>query len=406
MKFNINDGKKIAKWVLGIVFFGILLYLGVRYINYVASAFLWMFNLVRPLVIGFVLALIINVPMRFIESHLFSKTKRKFLLKLRRPMSLVLSFLSIIGILIGIIWLVIPELVDAVLLLADTVKDYATRVIQLQNQGRLSEIPFGSYLANFDWSKVSNSVQDFITTEGSQLVNTAVGKVSSVIGGIVDFFIAIIFSVYILISKETLKKQVVRLVKVWLPAKFGKWLIHAGEVAGGIFRNFVSGQTLEGLILGLLCFVGMLILQLPYSPMVSVLVGVFSLIPVVGAFIAAFVGAFMIFTVSPFQALVFLIFLVVLQQLEGNLIYPRVMGSKINLPAMWVLTAVTIGGSLAGAVGMLFCIPVFSTIYVLVKEATQNRENKLAENSFAETTVDDKLKETPQENIKANEDLN
>lgn len=186
------------------------------------------------------------------------------------------------------------------------------------------------------------------------------------------------FAIYILFSKEKLKSQSKRLIRAWLPESFGKWLIHASSVASVNFRNFISGQTLEAIILGVLCMVGMMILRIPYAPMVGALVGVTALIPVVGGFIGAIVGAFMIVTVSPIKALIFIVFLLILQQLEGDLFYPKVMGSRVNLPAIWIMAAVTIGGELAGPVGMLLSVPMASTAYVLIKEATLNRERRLS----------------------------
>ena len=241
----------------------------------------------------------------------------------------------------------------------------------------LAKLPFGNQLLEIDWDKIKDSMQNWLKRESGSIVNSAVGTVSSLVGGIFDFFVAFVFSIYILFGKDKLKKQALRLIRVWMPKGFGEWFIHASCVAGTNFRNFVSGQSLEAVILGTLCMIGMLILRIPYAPMVGTLIGVTALIPVVGAFIGAAVGAFVILTVNPFKALVFLIFLVILQQLEGNIIYPRVMGSRINLPGMWILAAVTIGGGIAGPVGMLISVPVAATVYVLLREATASKERKL-----------------------------
>lgn len=163
---------------------------------------------------------------------------------------------------------------------------------------------------------------------------------------------------------------------MWIPGKGGEWLIHAASITNVTFRKFISGQSLEALILGSLCMIGMLILQLPYAPMVGALVGVTALIPVVGAFIGTIIGAFMILTVSPIQAVVFVIYLLILQQIEGNLIYPRVMGSRVNMPGMWIMAAVTVGGGIGGPIGMLLSVPIASTAYTLLREATKNRERQ------------------------------
>ncbi|MCD8327487.1 MAG: AI-2E family transporter [Ruminococcus sp.] len=226
-------------------------------------------------------------------------------------------------------------------------------------------------------------MQNWLKTEGGTILNvaldTVIGTIGSVVGGIFDFFVAFVFSIYILFNKETLKKQCCRLIRAWLPKRFGEWFIHASSVLSCNLSSFITGQTIEAVILGSLCTIGMLILRIPYAPMIGALVGVTALIPVVGAFIGAGVGAFMILTVSPIKAVIFLIFIIILQQIEGNLIYPKVMGNRVNLPAIWILLAVTVGGSVAGPVGMLAAVPLASTIYILVREATEKREQKLAQ---------------------------
>lgn len=225
-------------------------------------------------------------------------------------------------------------------------------------------------------------------------MNTAVGTVSSVVTLFTNLIIAIIFAIYILVNKVKLKRQIVRLVNAWIPKKIGNWGLHATSVGVTIFRNFVSGQTIEAVILGSLCMLGMWILRIPYPATVGALVGVTAFIPVVGALVGTVVGAFMILTVDPGKALIFVIYLLILQQIEGNIIYPKVMGGKVNLPAMWVLAAVTIGGGIAGPFGMLLGVPVTSTIYVLVKEATENRERRNAEKEMQEQKAEDEEAQT------------
>lgn len=380
MSYNKDPYNKKAKWIIGIVAACIIIYLGLQNVGVVAEAFSWLLNLIMPLVLGLIFALILNMPMTFFERHLFTKSKKKFLNNIRKPLACLLSFVAIFGIIVGLVVLVIPELVNAIKLIVKSIVDVASKVNTMDTK----ELPFSSILQEFDWKSTISTLEKWLKEESGYIMNTAFGTIGSLIGGIVDFFIAIIFSIYILFNKRMLKIQITRLIKAWLPQKSGSWLIHAAQVSSKVFRNFVSGQTLEGVILGTLCIIGMLILGIPYAPMVGALVGVTALIPVVGAFIGAIVGAFIIFTVSPIKALVFIIFLIILQQLEGNLIYPKVMSSRINLPAMWVLAAVTIGGGLAGALGMLIGVPAMSVIYVLVKEATESREKKLSETSQTE----------------------
>lgn len=375
MDFNPENRKKLTKWLIGIVAACILIFLGVQNVDVIAKAVSWAVGLIKPLLLGLAFALILNVPMRFFENHLWPKAVRPLALKLRRPIAYIISLVMILGILAGVVWLVIPELVEAVKLIGSSVADFVRRISVMDAQ-ELAGRPFGKFLLGIDWEGMLPAAENWLREQGGNIMNTVVGTIGSVVGGVVDLFVAIVFSIYILFSKDVLKAQAKRLIRVWLPERFGAWMIHAASVASTNFRSFVSGQTLDGVILGSLCIIGMLILGIPYAPMVGTLVGVAALVPVVGSLVGAVVGAFMILTVSPIKAVIFLIFLVVLQQLEGNIIYPRVMGSRVNLPAMWILAAVTVGGSVAGPIGMLLAVPIASTVYILFREATENRERQ------------------------------
>ncbi|MBE6762798.1 MAG: AI-2E family transporter [Ruminococcaceae bacterium] len=377
------EQKAYGKWILGIISAGILIYLGVQNIDTVAVAIAWLFNLFSPILLGIAFALIVNVPMRFIETRLYPKTQKPIAVKIRRPIAIVLAYLFIAAILACVFGLVIPALVNAVRILADgaanVVKDFSAMSAEdLENH------PIAKFVLNIDWQKPLQSILTFFETRGSSIMNVALSTVKEVFGGVINIFVAIIFSVYVLFHKSTLKRQTRRLIDVWLPKKVGEAIVHTASVAGEVFRNFVAGQTLESVILGVLCIIGMLILQLPYAPMIGALISVTALIPIAGPIIGTAIGAFMIVIVSPIKAVIFVVFMLVLQQLEGNLIYPKVMGSTVNLPAMWVLAAVTIGGGLAGAVGMLLGVPVVSTLYILLQEATGKRE-KEQENASSPT---------------------
>ena len=369
--------KRYAKWIIGVAVILIVIYLGLANITDVSSAATWVAKLFTPLTVGFFMALILNVPMRFFESFMWPKAKRKFPQKIRRPLAFTLSLVLILGILAGVIILVVPELINALKMIASSSMGFINEMAQLNKTEAITQLPFGSILAKINWSEIANNVEQWVKDQSGTIVNGAMDTVVSLVGGIVDFVFAVIFSIYILFSKEKLKAQAARLIRAWLPEKGGNYIIHTCDVANGVFRNFVAGQTIEAIILGSLCALGMVILRIPYAPMVSALVGVMSLIPVVGAFIGGGVGAFMIFTESPVKALVFVVFIIVLQQLEGNLIYPKVVGSQVQLPAIWVLAAVTVGGAVAGPTGILLGIPLVSTAYILIREATEKREQKL-----------------------------
>ncbi len=375
MDWNPNKKKFVTKWIIGIIATCIVIFLALQNIHTLSRAFMWAVRLVMPLVLGMVIALILNVPMSFFERKYWPKAKRKFFDALRRPLAFLSALMMIIGIVVGVVWLIIPELISALMLLKDTIISYLGK-FESMTPAELAELPFGKQLLSVDWDALLLTAQNWLKDQSGNIINITVGTITSVVGGVFNFFMAMAFSFYILFSKDTLKRQAKRLVKVWVPAKPAEWMLHASRVIGANFRSFVSGQTLEALILGSLCMIGMLILKIPYAPMVGTLVGVSALIPVVGAFAGAGVGAFMILTVDPVKALIFIIFLCVLQWVEGNLIYPKVMGSQINLPGIWVLAGVTVGGSLAGPVGMLLGVPITASAYALFREATEKREQK------------------------------
>lgn len=379
MDFSPKKKKELRGWIVGTVSLCVLIFLAVQNIGLVASAAKWLLDLVSPLLLGFAIAVILNVPMRTVEDALnkLAGTKYAKYERLRRPLAFVLSLVFIFGVVLGVVWLVIPELVGAFAIIAESVADLVNTISAMSVE-EIEALPFGKLLLETDWNSALGSLQLWLKNEGGRIAYTAFGTIGSLMGGVVDFFLALIFSIYILFSKDSLKAQLARLVRAWLPERNGEWLIHACAVADVNFRNFISGQSLEAVILGLLCLAGMLILRLPYAPMVSALVGITALIPVVGAFIGAGVGAFMILTVAPVKALVFVAFLLILQQVEGNVIYPRVMSSRVSLPGLWILAAVTVGGGIGGALGMLLGVPVCSTAYVLLREATEERERRLA----------------------------
>lgn len=374
MEINITDKtklRKITKWIIGVVTACILIYLAIRHLGMIAVGISWLVNITFPILLGIVMALVLNVPMRPIEKHLHIKKE-----KAKRPVAIVLSLVLVLGMFTGIAFLVFPEIVDTIRLVAQIVMSGIDQAASWEQTIDFSKLPFGEYLQqiDIDWMQLKNNLEQWTISQRNVLLQQAAGAVSSVASGFMNFFIGLVFSIYVLANKEKLKRQTLRLIRVWFPQKFGSALVHVASVCNRSFRNFIAGQAMEAVILGMLCTIGMLILRLPYAPMIGALVGVTALIPIVGAFIGTIVGAFLILTVSPFKAFIFVVFLIILQQLEGNLIYPKMMGARINLPAIWVFAAVTIGGNLAGPVGMLLGVPAASAAYELLKEATAKRE--------------------------------
>lgn len=370
--------KQAAKWTIQVVTVCILIYLGIRHVKAVAGAVIWLADLLEPLILGSILALVLDVPMGPIEKHLFQKRNGQKIEKTRRGTAILLSLVLVFSIFSGVAFLVIPEVMDAVPLVSDNILHMLGQIAEQENTVNTEKFSLPGLLAqvDIDWDAIKTTVSGWLAESRSGVMEYVVGIAAKVSSALMNIAIGLVFSIYILYNKEKLKRQTGRLLRAWFPDMFSRGLIHVACVCSQAFKRFIAGQTVEAIILGSLCTVGMFLLHLPYAPMVGTLVGVTALIPIVGAWTGMIVGAFIILTVSPFKAFVFVLFLMILQQIEGNVIYPRVVGSSIGLPALWVLAAITVGGSLAGPVGMFLGIPAASALYQLIKEATVWKEQR------------------------------
>lgn len=370
-----DDKKAKAKWIIGIVSICIIIYMALQQIDRVLGFGRWLFQLILPLLMGGAVAFVINVPLRPLERHFFPNSPRPWVHKIRRPCCIFLAILIILGIFAGVGGLVIPELISAFSILGHSISSAAKSLqeLNLLVYGEDSAILQIVNSLDINWSEIQATLINFIKNSAVGVVDSTVSVVGSIVTSVVNFAIALVFGIYILSAKEKLKAQAVVILRAWMPERFTEKFLHIAGVVNLSFRKYVVGQTTEAVILGSLCAIGMMILRLPYAPMIGALVGVTALIPIVGAFIGAAVGAFMILVVNPVKAVIFIGFLLALQQIEGNIIYPRVVGSSMGLPAIWVLAAVTIGGSLGGIGGMLLSVPTAAALYTLVGEATQKR---------------------------------
>lgn len=346
-------------------------------------------NVAFPLILGCLVAYILNIIMKALENHWFPDTNNKAALRARRGVCVFLSIFLIFAAIFLIVRIVLPELVQAFSVMADEIPVYF-EIIQdwiVDNGDLFPSLAERIGAMEINWQEMFNKAFTYITSGFSSMLSSAFSFVSQLLGSVVNIAIATIFAVYILMNKEKLQSQAKTLQKVYMKKSHMKTINHIIYTANECFTSFITGQCVEAVILGILCTVGMLILRLPYAPMVGTFIGATALIPMVGAYIGAVVGAFMIFTVSPIQSLAFLVFIVILQQLEGNLIYPKVVGASIGLPGIWVLAAVTIGGGLGGIPGMLIGVPLAATVYRLicldVRERTRN-ENISADSKEAE----------------------
>ena len=364
-----------------------------------------------PLVLGAAMAYILNIIMSRLEKIYFPQSRNKYVNGTRRFVCIFLSIFLIILLIFMIFRLVIPELVDTITLIGHWIP------IGLSNlQAFLAEnsdqIPaFKEWISGLqlDWQAADQKAIQYLTHGVGDIVGSTISLVGTIGGGITNFVIGFIFSIYILANKEKLQSQAKRIAAAYCKPPF---ISRAGgilKVVDETFPSFIVGQCTEAVILGVLCILGMKLFQFPYAPMVGTFIGATALIPVVGAYLGGAVGFIMILTVSPLKAVLFLVFLVVLQQLEGNIIYPRVVGSSVGLPGMWVLAAVTIGGGISGVAGMLLGVPLAATIYKLIKEDVRRRvpdeSGETEEDSTAAPNLEEenRKKETKEEKDREDE---
>lgn len=391
MNVKWKDILKIGTGIFGI-------YLVLRYWPQAATLLGTLLSAATPILIGAVIAYLVNILMESYEKRYFPGTKRRWLRLTRRPVCMILAFLTLIAAVALIVLLIVPQLGDCIAVIVDGLPGFMESAVawviamsqRLDMEMLTPELL--QTLESIDWQSRIGELVKMVTSGLGSMVDVLISAVSSVVSGVITGLMSLIFAIYLLLSKETLLNQCRRLTDRYFPAGLNRRIRGFLAVLNDCFRRYIVGQCTEALILGLLCTVGMWALQLPYATMIGALVGFTALIPIAGAYIGAGVGAFMILTVEPFQALVFLIFIVVLQQLEGNLIYPRVVGSSLGLPGIWVLTAVTVGGGIMGIGGMLLGVPLAAAIYRVVGDDVRRRERQeMQENSEKQDEIQNKM---------------
>lgn len=357
--------------ITGILTFCILLYCALQNTAAVKGGIGTVMSYLNPFIVGGAIAFIINVPMRFIERHLFPKAKK--LDKLRRPLALILALLAIAAIIVLVCIIVIPQIADTVSTLTvnipqymDNAKAYVNKI--LEKYPELQE-EFQSYTGKINWQSVITSVTGWVSNGVVSTINVA----GSAISGIVSTVVGFVFAIYILLQKERLGRQVRMIAYSLLPEKAADKFFKISNMTSDTFSKFLSGQCLEACILGSMFAIVLAVFRMPYVALISVLIAFTALIPIVGAFIGCVIGAFLIFMISPVKAVWFVVIFLVLQQIEGNFIYPKVVGSSVGLPAIWVLAVVTVGGKLMGVIGMLVMIPLSSVLYAIFREFIYNK---------------------------------
>ena len=356
MELNDSNIKKL-RWL--IVFTVAVVVIGVNY-RRVFAVFMMIFGFISPFLLGGVMAFILNVPMRRIEKLLPMKENNR----LRRPIGLVLTLLFVVGLLLLVIFVVMPQLFETFMSLQNSIPVFLAGVKKGAEDLFAQNPEILDYIngIQIDWKSFSEDVIGFLSSGASTVLNS--------------FGIALVFAIYILLQKETLSAQMKKLMRAFLPDQVTENILSVADLAYNTFSHFLTGQCLEAVILGTMFFITLSVLRLPYALLVGVLIAFTALIPIFGAFIGCVIGAFLMLMVKPLDALLFVAVFFILQQIEGNLIYPHVVGNSVGLPSIWVLVAVTIGGSAMGIAGMLIFIPLCSVLYSLLRGMVYARLEK------------------------------
>ncbi|MCY7730522.1 AI-2E family transporter [Aerococcus urinaeequi] len=347
--------------------------------SYLVQTVTMIWSVIFPLILGGMIAFVLNLLMTWIEKYLYPNAKNKYLKASRRPVAIILAILVVCLVIAATVVIVLPQLASAIMTLIEVVPETIENLTNwFNNQDAL--VPLVNDLANkanLDWGSIFSNVASGINNVASGLATTSVSVLTTSVGAVTNIFLGILFAIYILFSKEKLAKQVERLLTVYVRDDIHQLIENVARVANETFSKFISGMVIEAIILGALVTAGLFILQVPYAAMLGVLQGVMALIPIIGAFLSGAVGVVILLALNPTYAVVYLIFVFFVQQLEGDLIYPRVVGDSIGLPSMWVLFAVTVGGGLMGIPGMLIGVPFLASIYKIIKIDVAYRERMI-----------------------------
>lgn len=364
--------KENMKKMMLLIVFTILILVGMQNFNVVLDAVGFLLTIIYPFALGAAMAFILNVPMHFFETKIFGSKKAKnnrFLKKAARPFSLILSLATVVGVIFIVIFVVVPELGNTFISLGSSIQ---RSLVQIQEWGEKlfednREVVAWINSLEFNWEKMIQTGIDFLKNGAGSFLSSTYIAAKTIVSGVMNFFIAFVFACYILLQKEKLGIQVQKVLYALLSEETVEKILAVCSLTYKTFSNFLTGQCFEAVILGTMFFISMSLFRFPYALLVGVLIAFTALIPIFGAFIGCVIATFLILMVSPMQALGFVVMFLVLQQIEGNLIYPHVVGGSVGLPSIWVLVAVSLGGSLMGIVGMLIFIPLVSVVYTLFR---------------------------------------
>lgn len=372
--------KSFKRQIILLVIFGLILGITLN-IDFVLAKIAVLFSVMTPIVIGCLTAFILNIIVNLFEEKIFNKINNKIMEKIKRPISILLAFLSIALLTYILINIIVPQVSKSLSIFINQLPhlfDVGKKQVE-EYTGLYPDLQKQMQNGDFNTQEIIQKIVNTITTWAGGILSI----LNSIFGVITNLVIALILAIYIVNSKEKLQRQFDKLFKKLLTNKANRKLYYILNLSNETFRSFFIGQFIEAIILGCLCTAGMYIFKFPYPPMIGSVIGVTALIPMVGAYLGCLFGFLMILPVNPFMAFAFILFIIVLQQLEGNIIYPKVVGSSVGLPGLWVLIAIIIGGGLFGVVGILLGVPIMATIYRITKDIVNDNAPEL---------FDDKIK--------------
>mgnify|MGYP005918559555 FL=1 len=377
-----NLDKETIKKIRGLIVFTAIILIGLWNYEVVLDGLGFIGRVIFPFVLGGAIAFVLNVPMHFIEEKFFGNKKmkeNKWAKKFARPASFLITILFVLGIIGIVVFVVAPALGDTAMNLGRNIQAFIPQVQKWAENIFQDNKEIVKWIGSmeFKWDEMIKSGIDFFKNGAGSVLGSTFEAAKSIVSGVTTFFIAFVFSCYILLQKEKLNVQVRKVMYAFMPKDWTEILLALSSLTYKTFSNFLTGQCVEAIILGSMFFVAMTIFNMPYALLVGVLIAFTALIPIFGAFIGCAIGAILILMVNPVQALGFLVLFFVLQQIEGNLIYPHVVGNSVGLPSIWVLVAVSVGGSLMGIVGMLVFIPISSVVYTLLKGIVNRRLERM-----------------------------
>ena len=371
------DKENIRK-LQGLIVFTLVILVGLLRFDVVLDALGFILHILSPFILGGAIAFVLSVPMNRIQKRLFDKVPEGSKMdKSAAPLSLIYTLVLVLAVLSLVVVVVLPELTDTISMLGKTLPEKAPILLKKAELLFARNPELVHYIeeleTNLNWEELLNQMVSFFRVGANTMLDSTISVATGIVSGVGTFFIGFVFACYILLQQAFLKRQMTKLIFAYMKEKHAHEFLRICSLTYRTFSSFLAGQCLEAVILGTMFFIAMTIFRFPFAVLVGVLIAFTALIPIFGAFIGCGVGVFLILTVDPKQALFFLILFLILQQIEGNLIYPKVVGGSIGLPAIWVLAAVSLGGSLFGVVGMLVFIPFVSVFYTLLKENVNKR---------------------------------